>query len=458
MTHPPHDGTTPPRPAPATLSHAEAASTATAAGVSEREEEQRRKAKENLDVGATATVFGSTVLLGGLFLPKEAKQLPGNAARLTVSLLLSFATFLTGKALVLLSLTMMGRQVLVSDGHRVAAKCLVAVCAVLSVLTLLSLLALLPGGGVYLYIGLAVVTAVTLSAAGAHWWLLRRMNGGGGGEAAAAVYYDEENEGKEEMDAAYKTTCSITNSAFGGLVGVLFSASSKISGAAAADSVQSAAHVAIFFTFTTAILGVFVMTVSKVVTNNQRRRRRRCSRRRLLAIATAMRLANALLLCSLACAAFSAAFVVLRYLVFAAFAPLVLAAALCFLLRHCVVVVVVRHDDRDGEEARVKAMEDIASKVTAATLGGIMSILGGALGEKDDRDKWGSTSTGVVMVVLTSAFVSGFGFMVLAAAPGSATAILAPVARVLVWSTVALFTATAVAVYGAEMSGLDNPK
>ncbi|XP_066371588.1 uncharacterized protein [Miscanthus floridulus] len=440
MTRPPHRGT-PPRPAPATPSQAEAASTATAA-VSESEE-QRHKAKENLDVGAAVTVFGIAVLLGGLFLPKEARH-PGNAVRLTVSRLLSFATFLSGKALVLLSLNMMGRQVLVSGGHRTSAKCLVAACAVLSVLTLLSLLALLPGG-VYLYIGLSVVTAVTLSAAGAHWWLLRRMNnGGGGGEAAAAC----DDEGKEELDAASKTTCGITNSAFGGLVGVLFSAS-KISGAAA-GSVESAAHAAIFFTFTTAILGVFVLTVSKVVTNQ----RRRCSRRRLLAIATAMRLANALLLCSLACAAFAAAFVVLRYRVFAAFAPLVFAAVLCFLLRHCIVV--VRHD-RDGEEARIKALEDIATKVTAATLGGIMSILGGALGE-EDRDKWGSTSTGVLMVVLTSAFVSGFGFMVLSVAPGSATAILAPVARVLVWSTVALFTATAVAVYGVEVSGLDNPK
>ncbi|CAD6339157.1 unnamed protein product [Miscanthus lutarioriparius] len=439
MTRPPHG--TPPRPAPATLSQAEAAS-ATAAAVSEREE-QCNKAKENLDVGTMVTVFGIAVLLGGLFLPKGAKH-PGNAVRLTVSLLLSFATFLSGEALVLLSLNMMGRQVLVSGSHRVAAKCLIAACAVLSVLTLLSLLAFLPGG-VYLYVGLSVVTAVTMSVAGAHWWLLRRRNGGG--SEAAAVYDDDDDEdkGKEELDAASKTTCGLTSSAFGGLVGVLFRALSKISaGVAAAGSVESAAHAAIFFTFTTAILGVFVLTVSKVVTNQ----RRRCSRRRLLAIATAMRLANALLLCSLACAALSASFVVLRYRVFAAFAPLVFAAVLCFLLRHCVVV---RHD-RDGEEARIKAMEDIASKVTAATLGGIMTILGGALGE-EDRDKWGSTSTGVVMVVLTSAFVSGFGFMVLAAAPGSATAILAPVARVLVWSTVALFTATAVAVYGVEVSG-----
>lgn len=76
-----------------------------------------------------------------------------------------------------------------------------------------------------------------------------------------------------------------------------------------------------------------------------------------------------------------------------------------------------------------------------------MSILGGALGE-EDHDNWGSMR--VFMVVLTSAFVSGFGFMVLAVAPGSATALMAPVARVLVWSTVALFTATVVAVYGIE--------
>ncbi|CAD6342511.1 unnamed protein product [Miscanthus lutarioriparius] len=408
MTRPPHHGT-PPRPAPATLSQVGWSSrfglkhlvsyisgrggfTATAA-VSEREE-QRHKAKENLDVGAAVTVFGIAVLLGGLFLPKEAKQ-PGNnregprAAQPEHD----------------------GPPSPRLGGHRTSAKCLVAACAVLSVLTLLSLLALLPGG-VYLYIGLSVVTAVTLSAAGAHWWLLRRMNnGGGGGECRRSV----RRRGQGQGGAGRGVQDDMRHHELGvrGPIGVLFSAS-KISGAAA-GSVESAAHAAIFFTFTTAILGVFVLTVSKVVTNQ----RRRCSRRRPRhrhGHEARQR------------------------------APALLAG-----------VRRVRGSLRGSEEARIKALEDIASKVTAATLGGIMSILGGALGE-EDRDKWGSTSTGVLMVVLTSAFVSGFGFMVPRWFPGSATAILAPVARVLVWSTVALFTGTAVAVYGVEVSGLDNPK
>lgn len=77
-----------------------------------------------------------------------------------------------------------------------------------------------------------------------------------------------------------------------------------------------------------------------------------------------------------------------------------------------------------------------------------MTVFGGSLGEKY-HDKAGAID--VFMVVLTSAFVSSFGFMLLAAAPGSAKAYLAPVAKVLVWSSALLFVATAIAVYGMEM-------
>lgn len=88
------------------------------------------------------------MLLGWLCLPQEAKH-PGNV-RFIVSLLLSFATFLSGNALMLLSLNLLGRlrEDLVSGSQRAASKCtlLLVACAVLSVLTLLSVMvALLPG-------------------------------------------------------------------------------------------------------------------------------------------------------------------------------------------------------------------------------------------------------------------------------------------------------------------------
>ncbi|XP_072149392.1 uncharacterized protein [Setaria viridis] len=402
------------------------------ATASEREEERRQaEVKESLDVGAATAVFGFAVLLGCLCLPQEAKH-PGNV-RLTVSLLLSFATFFSGIALMLLSLNMHGLRVdLVSGSQWAASKCLLAACAVLSVLTLLGLLALLPGRVVYRYIGLAVVVVLLLLAAGAYWYL--RLCADGGSEAAAR------EEHREELDAAWKITSCVANSAFGGLIGVLSSAS-KIPGA-----VTTAAYVSILLMFATAIPGMLVMMLSKKVPEITSLQLRRL-------LVAAIKLANVVLLCLLASAAFAAAFVVLRYRVFAAFAPLAVTAILCFLLRHCVVVRPGRRRGRsklrekESQEARIKAMEDLASKVTTATLGAVMSVFGGALGERGDHGE--AVRKEVVMVVLTSAFVSSFGFMLLAAAPDSARACLAPAARVLIWSSIALFAATAVAAYGA---------
>ncbi|XP_062178867.1 uncharacterized protein LOC133883534 isoform X2 [Phragmites australis] len=284
----------PPLAPPATtLSQAEEGSaTATA---SEMEEKcPKIKAKEHLEAGAAVAVFGFIVLLGWICLPKEAKH--PSKVHFTVSLLLAIATFLSGSALVMLSMTMLGlREHLVSGSQRVASKCLLVTCAALSVLTLLSLLAQLPGR-VYWYVGLAVVTPFLLLAAGVHWYL--RRHGDNGDEAAA-----NEEEHKEELDAVSKVTSCVTTSAFGGLVGVLFSVS-KIFGAAA-DAATGAAYAAIFFMFTTAISGVFVMTVLKKVPKITNHRFQRL-------FIGAMSLANAFLLCSLACAAFAAAFVVLR--------------------------------------------------------------------------------------------------------------------------------------------------
>lgn len=94
-------------------------------------------------------------------------------------------------------------------------------------------------------------------------------------------------------------------------------------------------------------------------------------------------------------------------------------------------------------------MEDTASRVTMAMLGAIMTVLGGSIGEKEHQ-KTGAVD--VFMVVLTSAFVSGVGFMLLTVVPSSARARLAPAAKVLVWSSMALFAATAIGVYGVVIS------
>ncbi|TVU07972.1 hypothetical protein EJB05_41353, partial [Eragrostis curvula] len=397
------------------------------AKASESDEQRRRaEAKERIEAGGATAVLGFSTLSGCLCFPSDAKRAT-SSARFAVSLFLSFATFLSGISLMLLSLNMLGLVAsLVSGGHEVAARCLVVACAALSVLTLLSVVALVPGG-VYVYVGLGVVAAAVLPAAAAYWYMGRHAGGGGGHEAP-----ERSDEDRKEMEAVAKVTSSVTNSAFGGLVGVLFSVS-KISGAAAAAG--RAAYAAIFFMFTTAIFGLFV--------TNPRFRR--------LPIAV-IRVANAFLLCSLACAAFAASFVVLGYRVFAAFAPLVVTGIICFLLRHCVAQ---RggggrdgEADRENQEAQLKATEDLAGKVTTATFGGIMSVLGSSIGGDKGNGKTGATD--LFMIALTSTFVSGFGFMLLAAAPGPAKARLAPAAKVLVWSSMALFAATAVAVYAVE--------
>ncbi|GJN38699.1 hypothetical protein PR202_gb27765 [Eleusine coracana subsp. coracana] len=293
----------------------------------------------------------------------------------------------------------------------------------------------LPRRRLYRYIAFAVVTVIVLPAGWLYWYLWRHN------EATAACDTDDEH--KEELEAASKITFCTTSSAFGGLVGVLFSAS-KISGGAAY-------LVAIFFMFATAVLGMFVMTVSKKVPGIAKPR----FRRRFI---TVIRVANALLLCSLAGAAFAAAFVVLRYRVFAAFAPLVVSGIVWFLLRYCVNGSNDAHQwqwENQAYQDRIKAIEDIASKVTTTTFGGIMTVLVASVGDNYDNNNTtkqaGATARDAFMVVLTSSFVSGFGFMLLAAAPGSARALMAPAANVLVWSSVALFAATAVAVYGVEV-------
>ncbi|CAN6201266.1 unnamed protein product [Urochloa humidicola] len=323
--------------------------------------------EKNLELGAATAMFALAILLGWVCLPKEAKH-PGNV-RLTVSLLLSFATFLCGDALMLVNfgmLTLRDREHLISGGQCAAAKCLRPACHVMMGLTLLSLLALLPGG-VHLYVGLGFVVVIVSVAGGVHR-CLRHYYRGGAGEVVA----DDEEETIKKLDAASKVTSAVTYAAFGGIVGVLFNASkvSSSSSQAAAAVDTAAAYAAIFSMFATAILGMFVTTVSKKVPEIRNPACRRV-------FVAGVRIANAFLLCALACAALAASYTVLRLRVLAAFAPL---AAVSFLLRHCVARRrghAAAGGGGGGEgleaEARVKAMEDVASKVMVATLGGVMS-------------------------------------------------------------------------------------
>lgn len=289
-------------------------------------------------------MFGFAVLTGWLCLPSEAK-LPSNT-RFTVSLLLAFGTFVSGNCLMFLSMNMIGlRRRLVTGAQRGASRCLSVLCAALSAMTLASLLALLPGRVYLCLVGVAVLTAVALPVAAAHWYVARRSEHGGAGAGGDAEY-------RAEVEAAWKTTSGVTNSAFGGLVGVL-SGASKIAGAA--TSRTTATYVAIFFMFSTAIVGMSAMTLSKRAVNVA------ATANRWFFLVAAIRITNALSLCMLACAVLAASYVVLGYfLMLAAFVPLAITSLVFLLLRHCVPI--GRSDLLDGqpepEEARLKAMED----------------------------------------------------------------------------------------------------
>ncbi|RLM55924.1 hypothetical protein C2845_PM10G15240 [Panicum miliaceum] len=399
-----------------------------------REQCQKAKDKESLELGAATAVVALAVLLGWLCLPQEAKH-PGNV-RFTVSLLLSFATFLSGNALMLLSLNLLGRlrEDLVSGSQSAASKCtlLLVACAVLSVLTLLSVMVALLPGRVYRYIGLAVVVAVLPPAAGrrgalvpeAPCWRWRRGSGVRGGQGGA---------GRRVQDHLLRHQLCVWRPHRRPL--------QRVQGVQRGQQgrLRRVRHLHLWHV---------VMTVSKKVPEITNLRFRRF-------LVAAIKLASCVLLCLLASAAFAAAFVVLGYRIVAAFAPLGITTVLCLLLQYCVASHGRRGSrdnnprEQENQEARVKAMEDHASKVTTATMGAIMSVFGGALGEKGGHDR--AVAMDAFMVVLTSAFVSGFGFLLLAAAPVPARACLAPAARVLIWSSIALFAATAVAAYGAEI-------
>lgn len=129
------------------------------------------------------------------------------------------------------------------------------------------------------------------------------------------------------------------------MVSVLVSATTKF----------TAIYVSIFFMFSTAIVGMSAMTLSKRAVNVA------ATANRWFFLVAAIRITNALSLCMLACAVLAASYVVLGYfLMLAAFVPLAITSLVFLLLRHCVPI--GQSDLLDGqpepEEARLKAMED----------------------------------------------------------------------------------------------------
>lgn len=98
-------------------------------------------------------------------------------------------------------------------------------------------------------------------------------------------------------------------------------------------------------------------------------------------------------------------------------------------------------------------MADISSKVTSYSLGGVMAIFGGFLGDADNNhDKM--VAIKICMFLLASAFASGLGLMFLTArlSSGSGDRVGSKTAStVLAWSAMVLLAAAALAIYGVEI-------
>lgn len=265
----------------------------------EAEKPCRKPMAQQTLLGVMATVLSTTVLLNCL-VPTPSTG-GSNGARFTVSLLLAFATFLCSNALMLFSLP----RSLISGGQRVASRCLAVGCVSLSTLTSLSLLWALPCKH-YPHVSNAVAVVVILPVVAPMKWRHRTE------EDDEAAAYEED---KDDLKDAFKTASGVTIIAVGWLLGAVFGASDH-------SGISPETKTAVLFMFCAAILGMFltVLSKTKVLDINDRRRRG--------GIIRAIRFGNAVLLCFVSLAAFA----VLRYGVFAAFAP---PAVLYFLLQRC---------------------------------------------------------------------------------------------------------------------------
>lgn len=374
-------------------------------------------------------------------------------------MLLAFASFICGFSFMLLSMQLLeAREVHVSRCHRVISRCLFCACSVLPALTLLSLLVVMPFKP-YVYVGLAVLASVAVPVAAVHCHASRRAQRAGVSNVEKATDDDSnsEKEQADEMEASFKVTAAMAASSFAGLVGMLFGVYKQSGGGA--DS--AAVHVAIMFMFSTAVVSMLLMMLSvKVLEINNDDHRRSMVR--------AIRHANSALLCLLAIAALSAAFVILRYYVLAAFVSLAVAGIVHFIIHNFTPaasqVKAGPHahqgnsdntvNSNSGQETQLKWMADISSKVTSYSLGGVMAIFGGFLGDADsNRDKM--VAIKICMFLLTSAFASGLGLMFLttrlSSGSGYRVGFKAVVPTVLAWSAMGLLAAAALAIYGVEV-------
>ncbi|CAN6201267.1 unnamed protein product [Urochloa humidicola] len=422
--------------------------------------EQRGTAdgERDIQLGAVVSVLSFAVMLPGLSFSSAVAKGPENW-RLDILMLFAFASFICGLSFMLLSMQLLGTpETIRVSYHRVISRCLFYACIALPALTLLSLLLVMPFK-LYLYVGLAVPPLVSATVGVVHWCVNRRSEGEIKKQPDEAA---ETKEQEQEMESNSKITGALMASSFGGLVGALAALDKQSSGGGGAgdgDTLRGT-HVAIMFMFSTAVMSVLLMVLSMVSLKIGDRARRRC-------VTGAIRHANAILLGLLAAAAFSAAFVVLRFYTLTSFVSLALAAAVHFVLQHGTTTAAdadepVNDNDRDQvEEAQLGWMADIGKQVTAWSLGGVMVIFGRFIGDSDGGNHDKAAANKTCMFLLTSAFASGLGLMFrlnfgLGGRP--ARGVLNAASHILACSALGMIAAAALAIYGVVVNGDEQMK
>ncbi|XP_062229087.1 uncharacterized protein LOC133926930 isoform X1 [Phragmites australis] len=375
------------------------------------------KAQENMEFGASIAAFSASMMVAWYFLSPEARG--AHNLCYIIPMLLGFACFICGVSLMLLSMNILElTENIVADVQEMASKILSSLCSTLPVVTMLSPLVLC-GSKVYKYIGLTLLVMVTAPLALQRWYI--------GSKAERSDEQAADNEHMEQLEAGFKFISAITNSASGGLFGLLVNY--NVTGGS--GRTKGAVLVAIFFIFATAIWGLLSMEIRTKVLEIKSPKLRGF-------IIQAMWLAIIFMLLFLATAVLAEVFAVVEFFMFAAFAPWVFASAVYLFLEHCIHRARIPRDSSANVSLKVhfNLKTDKGIKLTMWSFTAIIGIFGGFL---HDHDKIQSLKA--CLILLTSAFMSGFALTVVTMKPDLSSTSFAAATTVLDWSGAAAFAA-----------------
>ncbi|KAJ1259683.1 hypothetical protein BS78_10G174400 [Paspalum vaginatum] len=376
------------------------------------------KAKESMEFGAVIAASGASMMVAWYFLAQDARG--AHNLHYIIPMFLAFACFISGFSLMLLSMNILElREDLIADVQDVASHWLSLSCTILPVLTLLSTF-VFSGNKIYRYIGLAILGLVISPLALLRWYIGHKAEGGD---------QQADKEHKEQLEAAFKFISAISNSAIGGLVALVVNY--NVTGGS--GSTKGSILVAIFILFTTAISGLLSMEIRTKVLEIHNSRLRGSIIKTMWSIIIFM-------LLLLAGAVLAEVFAIVEFWIFAAFPPWLFASVIYLFLEGSVRV--PRNNVSSEylvEQFNWKADKGI--KITMWSFMAIISIFGGFLHGHDKIQYLKAC-----IVLLTSAFMSGFVLTLLSIRPDPTSTSLAAATTILDWTASVTFGAAIFAV------------